>query len=228
MAHDKPDHDVPARPAPAAALGVIAVGAGCGFTVKGKRGRYVITAAHGLPSLPPPSIVPSESGVIYRLEAGRDRTGTVAPALPAGTPGAPAGMRRLFSRCLFVSLTADIAVLGEPDDVDEALVFAALVDRVPPFAISVPADGPASIPSLGGGLAPCTVKRHGTCLSVHLPHAADAPPGSPIVAPDGSAIGIVVADGRVRSLSQSPQPILVDQLPGWLLGELAEAPGGDA
>jgi len=45
--------------------------------------------------------------------------------------------------------------------------------------------------------------------------------GSPIVAPDGSAIGIVVVGIEGSSTPQEgPHPALTDQLPGWLIKEL--------
>jgi len=46
--------------------GIVKVGDGRGFVVKGKRDRRVITAAHGLPKLPPPHLASYTADRTYR------------------------------------------------------------------------------------------------------------------------------------------------------------------
>src|SRR5258706_6947302 len=83
----------------AAASAVITAGGGRGFIVRGQFDRYIITAAHCLPHLPPSM---SFSDLMERTY--RD--------LLAPLGGEP----KVWAECLFVDPIADIALLGPPND----------------------------------------------------------------------------------------------------------------
>lgn len=227
--------------------GVIAVGDGRGFVVQGVSQRYVITAAHCLPHLPPAHTCAHEEEKIYRLLALRHGPGptvtlnahtrweggqviqktTTVPTLDGG-----ADVERAVATCLFVNPVADIAVLGQPDNQalwDEADVFDSLVEAVPAFRVAhpqldhrhSPPKGSASLVSLNGELMPCTIRRYGATLLTYGARTVGGMSGSPIIAPDGSAVGIVVVGSNGPYTGDGPHPILTEQLPGWLLNELA-------
>jgi len=130
---------------------VIAVGDGRGFVVQGARQkRYVITAAHCLPKLPP---CQSASYVVERTYAN-----LLAPlgAKPA-----------VWAECLFADPIADIAVLGAPDGEafyeekkEESEQYEALTESASTLSISdaPEADGPVWLFSLTEELIACRVK----------------------------------------------------------------------
>jgi hypothetical protein len=113
---------------------VVRVGAGRGFVVEG-RGRfsayrYVITAAHCLPKLPPPH------GASHLDE--RTYENLLAPL---------GEQPSIWCECRFADPIADIAVLGSPDDQalsEQADAYVTLADAATPLAISEPPSKPDS------------------------------------------------------------------------------------
>jgi hypothetical protein len=100
---------------------VVKVGAGRGFVV-GDRERFVITAGHCLPELPPYHPASDTAERTYR-------------ALLGPVDGKPT----VCAECLFADPIGDIAVLGTPDYQvlpDEAEAYQALVDAAIPVPIS--------------------------------------------------------------------------------------------
>jgi hypothetical protein len=217
---------------------VVKVGAGRGFVV-GDRERFVITAGHCLPELPP------YHGASYTAE----RT---YGALLGPVDGEPT----VCAECLFADPIGDIAVLGEPDNEvlpDEAEAYWALVGEASPVPISKlrpvrapitlstgdtilgppQAESEAWLLSLDGRWFRCEVTV--TSRSLWIANASEAilggMSGSPILDPGGNAIGIVnvsdgfkTDDGREmgRPREGGPNALLIACLPGWLLLELAE------
>jgi hypothetical protein len=79
--------------------------------------------------------------------------------------------------------------------------------------------------SLNGEWFKCRVKSMGRTLWFE---AAEHPviggmSGSPIVLPDGSAVGVVCLseDSHAAGREGGPNPMLTAHLPGWLLAEAA-------
>ncbi|HUC12064.1 MAG TPA: serine protease [Stellaceae bacterium] len=185
--------------------GVITVGHGRGFVVEAAGERFVITAAHCLPFLPP--ALPSVG-----LEA---RTFGPLLALRGEEP-------RTSAVCRFVDPIADIAVLGSPGDSD-ADNYRTLMGTatVLPFGASArnPVNfwGPARLLSLDDRWFSCTIRHFGGPL--WITHAAErvhgGMSGSPIVAEAGTAIGVVCSITSPRE--GGPNARLSDNLPGWLL-----------
>jgi len=197
---------------------VIRVGDGRGFIVKDagrarfgwRNERIVITAAHCLPSLSPwyPGSYSSER--TYEALLG------------------PLGQEpTVWAECLFVDPIGDIAVLGEPsheDLLEQSTAYKALVMTVRPLRIAdIPRETSAQLLSLEGEWFGCKVQ-----------HINDGPlwitdatkgivggmSGSPILADDGSAIGVVsVSGGRIDQLhtESGPNPRLAYHLPARFL-----------
>ena len=177
---------------------ILAVGEGRGFVVDGPdEERLVVTSAHCLPYLPPAH---------------------AASLLQERTYGAllgPLGEKpTVWAECLFANPVADLAVLGPPDDQalpDEHDAFEQLVDDSLALPVGdLPEGGPAWLLSLEGEW----FRRSVECLGgpFWVRDAADrirgGMSGSPILADDGSAIGVVSTGG--------PDPHLLYDLPAWL------------
>jgi hypothetical protein len=100
---------------------VITVGEGRGFVVEAEHNRFVVTAAHCLPSIPPP--FSSTDELTYPNLLG-----------PLGAVNLT-----IWAECCFVDPVADVAVLGEPDN-QEALeqwtAYNDLVEQAVPLAVS--------------------------------------------------------------------------------------------
>ncbi len=197
---------------------IIAVDGGRGFVVEADRGRFVITAAHNLPFLPPPMIFSYLHERTYRSLL--------------GTLG---GGRDIAAECVFVDPVSDVAVLGGPshDDLyDELERFEELVNNVPALAVgSVPAtprqDDPktsALMLSLGGAWFGCTVRRRGHFLwwDDVAQGIESGMSGSPIISETGEAVGVVTC-GHGKEYDP-PQPAIAQTLPHWLAAQLL--PGG--
>jgi hypothetical protein len=191
---------------------VITVGKGRGFLIEHEHQRLVITAAHCLPrrKVPPPH--PAR----YNHEC-------TFPLL------APLSKRRtaIWAEVLFVDPVADIAVLGEPDGqvfFGEHEAFMAFTEARPVFEMGDILPHPR--PSLA---RPETWKRQthsvqalrldgqwGTGRASHTGRSLlldgirfeRGMSGSPIITPDGRAVGVVSTD--------LISPRLAGDLPAWL------------
>lgn len=209
------DHDEAKR-------AIVKVGAGRGFAVQGVRDRLVVTAGHCLPVFPPCHSASYTEERTYKNLLG-----------PIGEKPA------VLAECLFADPICDVAVLGPPDGqefFDECEAYETLMDAATVLPIAdAPRDGPAWLLSLAGRWFRCNVRHGGGRLWIS--DAADGivggMSGSPIVAEDGSAIGIVcTSGGRAGDVHTEggPNPRLTHNLPGWLLRELglklAPAAGG--
>ena len=220
----------------AALAGVVTVGTGRGFVVEG-RGvwdrRYIITAAHCLPERPDGQKLPPPHGASYLTDR------TYANLL------APLGEQpSVWCECLFVDPIADIAVLGAPDYEalsHEADAYEALVGAATPLTVAEPSSQPidedvASCPafllSLDNQWFACKVDHSPNgMLNVDTARSiAAGMSGSPIIAEDGTAIGVVClgSGGTMLELEMAteggPNPRLMGNLPGWFLKELAATP----
>jgi hypothetical protein len=212
------------------ARSVVTVGDGRGFVVESYRERFVITAGHCLPELPP------YHGASYTHER------TFARLLGA------VGRKRqsVWAECLFADPIADLAVLGSPDGqelYEEAQAFEKLIERAVPLPI---ADVPLTRPpialstgetilgrptaecrgwmlSLEGRWFPCSVVAHSRALSIKdaAEEIRGGMSGSPIVNDDGAAIGAVCVS-TLGKKEGDRNPFLARALPGWLLSEIAE------
>jgi len=197
------------------ARGVVRVGQGRGFVVKTADGTgLIITAAHcltldkdGRLILPPPHGTAHFEDLTY-------------PTLVAPLRKAPA----IWVQCLFVNPVADIAVLGEPDEqslFEEWEQYDALVTNSRAFSVS-------DAPERGRGWAlakaarekwlECELKREGDgLLVVSGLEFSPGMSGSPILAEDGSAVGVVSTGSNNQIRYGTPNPRLARDLPGWLL-----------
>ena len=209
---------------------VVKVGGGRGFIIrhrmeyppsKGKRcfvhERIVITAGHCLPYFPPcfPDSFLGERTYKSLL----------------GTLHAP--KLKVWAECLFVDPIGDIAVLGCPDRQDlgeQADAYDALTAEAPALRVGKAArSGSAWLLALNGQWVPCAVELLGNKdLWIGATSKNEAGmSGSPILADDGMAIGVLSVGSEstsregVRKLEKSgPHPVLAHHLPGWLLREL--------
>jgi len=188
---------------------VVRVGGGRGFIVRAHDNmrcerRFVVTAAHCLPHLPP-------------AHPAREAEESVYPRL-LGRLGKRA---TVWADCRFVDPIADIAVLGQPDDqvfTEEAEPYDELVGSAEPLAIS---DMKARdlydlnswdrvwALSLNGEWIEYQA-RHigGSTLAVRAPFVGGMS-GSPILDDQGCAIAAVS--------TEQMNPRLTQALPGWLL-----------
>ena len=186
---------------------------GRGFFFEAEEQRFVITAAHCLDRLPPAHPASCLEERTYKNFLG-----------PMG------GRRTVWAECLFVDPIADIAVFGEPDNQElseKAEAYGELAGQATAFALGKlrPRDTrrEARLFSLEGVWFPCRVVRTpGARLWIEK---ATQPilggmSGSPIILPDGSAVGVVcISGGDQPEDSQTeggPNPMLSSDLPVWL------------
>lgn len=186
---------------------VVKVGGGRGSVVRGGHDRYIITAGHCLPSMPPCIGASHDYERTYRKLVG-----------PLGE-----SKPTIWAECLFVDPVSDLAVLGGPDNQSlskEADAYAALTESVRPLRVG-------GAPSKAVVYVLTLDRRWIGCVATHVggPLWLDALPesieggmsGSPIVDSTGAALGVVCLDGG--SLS----PRLTYHLPSGLLAKLAKA-----
>jgi Trypsin-like peptidase domain len=207
---------------------VIQVGDGRGFVIATKEARYVVTAAHCLPNLPP-----ADPAAYTEERTYRDFLG-------------PLGARRdVWAECVFANPVADLAVLAQPDGQelsDRADAYDKLIEAATPFTVGKlqsprrqrglpgdPASSDARMLSLDGKWFACRITSFGLVLWVE---AAAQPikggmSGSPVILPDGVAVAVLCTgnqrnDGANAPLDTGaggtggPNPMLFDQLPAWL------------
>jgi hypothetical protein len=205
---------------------VIRVGGGRGFVVETEReNRFIITAAHCLPHLPPSHAASELSERTY--------ANLIGPwdAEPTG-----------WAECVFVDPVADLAILGSPDGqelADQAAGYGAVSESAHPLLVagltfvSEPftlsdgttflgpprAESEAWLLSLDERWFPCRVTSGGRGL--WIVNAAEpirvGMSGSPVVAPGGQAIGVVCVSAGGLSFDSregGPNPELAAHLPG--------------
>jgi hypothetical protein len=169
----------------------------------------VVTAAHCLPDLPP-------------CFAASDYYERVYPLL--GTLDAP--KPEVWAECLFADPIADIAVLGSPDCqlmCDEAESYGALTKEAPTLRIGkAPRKGSAWLLALDGRWVRSTVGLADNGLWIdNSTKIEGGMSGSPIMADDRTAIGVVCLGAEPSSpdgvYGNHPNPVLEYHLPGWLL-----------
>jgi hypothetical protein len=188
---------------------IITVGTGRGFVVSDERegstwDRLVLTAAHCLPFFPPCASISYTEERTYKMLLG-----------PVGDEPT------VCAECLFVDPIGDLAVLGSPDNQvlpNEADMYEALTKAAVPLLMAdAPKDGQAWLLSLYGRWFRCNTQHSGGPLWLLNAEENIAPgmSGSPIVADDGSAIGIVCVEVEGRRES-GPNPRLAYNLPIWL------------
>lgn len=204
--------------------GLVAVAHGRGFVVAAAGERFVVTAGHCLPQLPPcASFTPPDEKTYADLLG------------PVGSKP------NVWAECVFVDLVSDLAVLRAPDARamrDQSQAFRALVQSALPLPIGrlavsrsdrqqAASDG--WLVSLAGRWFGCKVRSQGR--GVWIADAAEAirgGSGGPIVTPDGVAIGVLcTASSADGYRSGGPNPELAAHLPGWMVRDVRPALAGD-
>jgi hypothetical protein len=188
---------------------------GRGFVVQGDKGRkYIVTAAHCLPSVPPAH--PSS----YLME--RTYQALIGP-LGDQEP-------EIWAECLFIDPVSDTAVLGEPDMSDlgsQWEEYDDFVEQTPALPMRLVQDGEeAWLLALSGER---WIRCKACYDSVIWVAEAEEPfrrgmSGSPIMGTDGHVIGVFCVSAGDEDLDNhregGPNPSLA-HLPGWLLQETA-------
>ena len=211
---------------------ILRVGDGRGFVVKCGWDRVVITAAHCLPSLPEAHSAAAYYDRTYKLLA------------PLGDEPS------VMAECFFVDPIADIAILGTPETqemFEEAEQYDELLQKALPLWVadvrlreeklpdlvfagkSSPysrktGEAPAWMFSLDGHPFRCTAHcdEYGPLwIEQSQADIVGGMSGSPIVADNGSAIGVLCTSahrgGAASSREGGPNPRLATNLPGWFL-----------
>jgi hypothetical protein len=204
---------------------IVRVGGGRGFVVvdPGETWRrYVVTAAHCLPRYPRPNVNWDSTF--------KDLLGPLSRRRPT-----------VWAECLFVDPVADLAVLQMPDSQEltaEADVYDTLIDAAAPLPIAGPEQLPDMVYMLGrdpakliaGKLRDPEFVRLSLWVTATNGYVQGGMSGSPIVAPDGAAIGVVSISGGVGDLEThveaGPSPWLAARLPRWLADPLPPQPVG--
>jgi hypothetical protein len=197
---------------------VVQVGSGRGFVVSAGESRYIITAAHCVPSdrLPTPHLANSTSELTFAKLIGR------------------VGSKRqtIWAELCVYSLVDDVAVFAAPDDqavyeeCNRFEVFTAAAFKLgdPPVALAphlLESDPgmAAFVLSLDCEWKSCTVRTAGRFLRIadtEITTIESGMSGSPIIDAKGAAIGLVSTSGANGSVN----PSLMDCLPPWLLRKL--------
>jgi hypothetical protein len=198
---------------------VVQVGGGRGFIVSAGEDRYVITAAHCLPSdkIPTPHLANSDSELTFPKIIGR----LVSKRLT------------IWAELCAYSLTDDIAALSETNGQELGMYSkrylkfpkaAMMVGKSPDVADSYnlkPTPGMAAwVLSLSGEWKGCIVHTStGRFLSITSGDQGifeSGMSGSPIINASGAAISLISTGSATSNLN----PILMDCLPPWLLRKL--------
>jgi hypothetical protein len=194
--------------------GIVRVGAGRGFVLEGPRGRYVITAAHCLPKLPPATLGAYTEELTYRSLLG------------------PLGKKpKIWAECLFVDPLSDVAVLGAVDNQklgEQAEAYEAMLEALPPFPVAdVPVRGEVWLYALDGRWFSAEVSRLPGSRGFYLTGTAEAirggMSGSPIRLASGKAIGVVstsMGSAGEEDHREACGIALTRALPVWLVREL--------
>jgi hypothetical protein len=208
---------------------IIVVGSGRGFVIEVGHERYVITAAHCLPQLPPAHPASyTEERTYARLLGPLD------------------GEQTVWAECMFVDPIADLAVLGPPDGqalYEEAEAYDVLMDSAVPLPIGelpLPAkrdpeaidclttlraaqrafdriwgENPGFVVSLDVQLVPCILGYSVISRAVAVKDekiVVSGMSGSPIFNESGQAVAVISVDTLNSRLAMN--------LPGWLLRDL--------
>jgi len=199
---------------------------GRGFVIETDQRRYVVTAAHCLGENLPPAHAASD-----------DEERTYPDFI-----GMLDGSRNVWAECVFVDPIADLAVFGEPDAGtfgDEWEAHVKLIDQTKPFALgklrferpihrlpdgtTIPGNAEATsealMLSLDGEWFSCRITSFGRSLWIEnaMQPIQSGMSGSPIILPDGSAVGVVCVS-VVGKREGGPNPALFANLPVWLAG----------
>jgi hypothetical protein len=217
---------MPKHPDPDFRKSIISVGGskgGRGFVIKTRARRLgkpvietptrrlVITAAHCLPRTP-----------VAHPWANDDRTWKLLA--PFGEEPA------ITAECLFVDPVADIAVLGSPDNESmykEAEAYDELTESAKALPVGIlkrelSAELPGWLLSLAGDWFRCTVQYNdklwmGGLWTKTNGKIEGGMSGSPILADNGAAIGVLSCSGGVDQTEGGPHARLGAHLPRWLL-----------
>ena len=175
--------------------------------------RLVVTAAHCLPKFPPATAAAYLQERTYK-----------------GLLGSLDGKRKdVWAECLFANPVADVAILGSPDTQefgDQADAYSALTDNAPILRIGKARSGSGWVLALDGHWARTNIEVLSGLGGASLWIDATEPgmSGSPVVNNAGLAVGIVALgtervseNGRRKNERAAQQPILLRDLPGWLL-----------
>jgi hypothetical protein len=176
------------------------------------RERMIVTAAHCLPSLPTPHPWALDSRSWKLL--------------------APLGERpSIVATCRFVDPVADIALLGSPDNqemYEEAEAYEALTDAATALPIGfLPSKFAAELNgwllSLDGAWFSCTVNywSDGGLWTNATRAIEGGMSGSPIVADNGAAVGVLSCSNEAEKTEGGPHARVGAHLPAWVLQRVA-------
>lgn len=196
------------HPQSAASRAVITVGknGGRGFVIETRDdNRLVVTAAHCLPAMP-----------VAHPWATESRRWRVL---------APLGRKpSIVAECYFCDPVADIAVLGPPGDMDLTGAYNTFMGTR--SALTIGCLPPKTFAELEGWLFArdgawfrCKVEYHkdgGLWLRDAERRIVGDMSGSPVLAKNGSAVGLV-STANSHGTESGPNPRLGCHLPGWLL-----------
>jgi hypothetical protein len=207
---------------------VIQVDGGRGFVIETGVDRFVVTAAHCLAQLP---------------EAFGAAGGYAQERIYADFLGPLGASSNVSAECIFVDPVADLAVFGEPNSElgDQFEAYRELIDSAEAFPLGKlrfrprrlsaggaiarglrEATSKALMLSLEGDWFPCRVRSLGRTLWIEdaAQEIRGGMSGSPIILPDGSAIGVACVSGDTMN---GPNPMLSASLPAWLARDAQNA-----
>jgi hypothetical protein len=191
---------------------VVKVGDGRGFIIEVQGSRYVVTAAHCLPKIPPAHPASYVGERTFKRLMG------------------PLGMRStVWAECVFVNPVMDLAVLASPDGQVLAAAadeYDALMGVVRPFPVArTSAQARGQMLTLKGQWFYCNVNCGGRSLWIDNPAEPiqGGMSGSPILTANGAAIGVVCTRDQNGG---GPNPALFAELPAWLASPVRPARRG--